>query len=236
MRVLIVGAGPIGTEYIRICRDQALGCVVVTRTAETAAAVADAFDDVEVHHGGLSAYLAAHTPPPTAIIATPVRTLARMTELLIHAGVTSLLVEKPCCLSASAARRVATTAAEHAADVWVAYNRRHYASVQRARRYIVADGGVSSVWVEITEATDRIDPTGHPAAVLRRWGIANTSHVLDLAFDLAGPPTRLRAEQHGSAVPWHPAGSVFMGTGRTADGVPIAYTVTGGHRGDGDWR
>ena len=32
-------------------------------------------------------------------------------------------------------------------------------------------------------------------AVLRRWGIPNTSHVLDLAFDLAGPPTRLRAER-----------------------------------------
>ena len=84
------------------------------------------------------------------------------------------------------------------------------------------------MWVRITEATDRIDPTEYPEAVLHRWGIVNTSHVLDLAFNLAGSPTRLRAEQHGSAVPWHPAGSVFTRASRTADGFPIAY--------HGDWR
>ena len=54
--------------------------------------------------------------------------------------------------------------------------------------------------------------------------------------DINGVATRLRAEQHGSAVPWHPAGSVFTGTGRTADGAPSHTTVTGGHQGDGDWK
>jgi hypothetical protein len=59
--------------------------------------------------------------------------------------------------------------------------------------------------------------------ILCRWSIVNMSHLVDLA----GKPTRLRAEQPDSAVSWHPTESVFIGTFQAAWGVPFAY--------HGDW-
>jgi hypothetical protein len=82
----------------------------------------------------------------------------------------------------------------------------------------------------ITEVADRIDLTLYPESVLRRWGIANTNHVLDLALDLAGSPTRLRTKQPSSAVSWHHASSVFTGTGQTTGDVSIAYHGDSGAR------
>jgi hypothetical protein len=62
-------------------------------------------------------------------------------------------------------------------------------------------------------------------AVLARWGVVNSLHVIDLVLHLAGRPAEWSSTRHG-ALPWHPAGAVFAGSGTTDRDVPFAYLST----------
>jgi predicted dehydrogenase len=61
--------------------------------------------------------------------------------------------------------------------------------------------------------------------VLARWGIANSSHVIDLFLHLAGSPARIATERSG-ALDWHPSGAVFSGAGETETGALFSYAAT----------
>jgi predicted dehydrogenase len=120
------------------------------------------------------------------------------------------------------AAALAVEAATAGAQVFVAYNRRFYASVRRARAFAAADGGVTSCRFEFTERAAYIATASIPPAVKANWFFANSTHVLDLAFFIAGAPVMLSADS-GGALDWHPAGAVFAGAGRTAAGALFSY-------------
>lgn len=232
--VLIVGAGSIGREYAAVTTSLGVDPLVVTRGTERAAAMREDYPSTTVISGGLAQYLREHDPPDRAILCTPVDSLADHCRLLIETGVDRILSEKPLALSSACARDLAEVAEGMDASVSVAYNRRNYAAVQRARTLIKEDGGVSSLGIDFTEAIFRIDPNEYAERVLRRWGIANSSHVLDTAFYLSGRPRRLSAEQLGCVVEWHPSGSIFTGTGVTTADAVFSYHADWGC--PGRWR
>ena len=61
---------------------------------------------------------------------------------LIHAGTRRILVEKSGGFNAAKIRALQKKTAEYMAEVFVAYNRRFYASADLARKLISEDGGV----------------------------------------------------------------------------------------------
>jgi predicted dehydrogenase len=218
--LLIVGAGPMARAHARAA--QALGqrSVAVCRSPETAAAFT-AETGLPAMSGGLNAWLDTHPAPAQAVVAVGVADLAATTTRLIEQGVRRILVEKPGGLDAGEMDEVAERARAAGAEVFLAYNRRFYASVQRANEIIASDGGVSSIRFEFTELAQSVAASSHPEAVKRAWLLANSTHVIDLAFHLAGAPAELSASVQGG-LDWHPSAR-FAGFGETVGGGLFSY-------------
>lgn len=234
LTVLVVGAGAVAREYVRVCLDIGRVPLVVTRGERKARQLSKSFPDIEVVTGGLHAYLEKNEPPREAILATPIHTLSSLCSALIRSRVQRVLSEKPLALSSSEADELASVASAHDTTVYVAFNRRHYSAVDAALQIIDEVGGVSSFTMDFTEAIFKLDPSKYSKPVRTRWGIANSIHVIDTAFYLCGLPEKLTSFQTGNAVTWHPSGSVFFGCGRTENEVPFSYHANWGA--PGRWR
>ena len=122
------------------------------------------------------------------------------------AGCQSLLLEKPGALTHSELQLLQITAQEKGAKVWIAYNRRFYASVQKLRQLVAADGGITSAVFEFTEWSHRLKDLQKAPGVKEHWLLANSTHVIDLAFHLIGLPAEGQWQGwHGGSICWHPA-------------------------------
>lgn len=224
--ILLVGAGPMAVSYAKVL--QGLGQPFIT--VGRGAAAVEAFHAATGERpfaGGLDALLSAPLPSLRgAIVAVGVEALAEVSLRLMEHGIRDLLLEKPGGRSLAEIEAVAAAARRHGARVTVAYNRRCYASVRKARELIAEDGGVRSFSFEITEWSERIAPLNKGEGVKENWFLGNTSHVADLAFHLGGEPVELHCLVAG-ALPWHSRAARFAGAGRTADGALFSY--------GGDW-
>jgi predicted dehydrogenase len=175
-----------------------------------------------VRPGGLQRALAESGAPELAIVAVGVEALADAAAALIEAGTRRLLVEKPGGLNTQQIQALHQTAKRHGANVLLAYNRRFYASVTRARELIAEDGGPTSCMFEFTEWSHVIAPLYKAPGVKAAWFLANSTHVVDLAFHLCGFPKEWQSWRGGSS-DWHPAAARFCGSGITDRGVFFSY-------------
>ena len=220
--MLLVGAGSMARAYLDVLMAMGIAPTVVGRSATPAHALARE-TGAQVAAGGIDRWLDDATGvPERAIVAVSVNSLAPVTMALLGAGVKSILVEKPAALTLGELDQLTAEAERQGADVYVAYNRRFLHSTRTARQIIADDGGVTSMTFEFTELAQRVGASGHPAEVKREWLLANSSHVIDLAFHLAGSPDQITALRAGE-LDWHPSGSRFTGVGRTTSGAIFSY-------------
>ena len=191
-----------------------------TRRREAVESVGAAFC-----HGPLEAALDSFRPTHV-IVASPVETLTPISLQVIAAGVRHLLVEKPVALDSAEGRVLATAIAAAGTELHVGYNRRCYTSIRTALQRI-ADAGeqVESVAFEFNEVIpDPAGPITHAPSVRERWLLANSLHVIDSALLPVGLPESSRsAFFRRGGLAWHPAGSVFVGSGVTVRDKPFAY-------------
>ncbi|HPJ68326.1 MAG TPA: Gfo/Idh/MocA family oxidoreductase [Desulfobacteraceae bacterium] len=228
LRVLIVGAGTIAKEYIKVLLAQHKVPIVITRGEDKASDLKRIYPDIEVLTGGLENRLNNFKMPTYAIVATPIESLSLCTKLLIQAGCKNIMAEKPLTFYSDDASVIKQMACIHNSNVFIAYNRRTYQSVLKAKELIVEDGGVLSFHFDFTEAIFKITPANYDENTLKYWGMANSSHVIDTAFYIAGKPAWIECRQYGDKVSWHEAGSVFTGMGETLAGVPFTYHANWG--------
>lgn len=219
----LIGAGPMAEAYAAVLQAQGVPFRVIGRrrpSAETFCKSTGLF----VNEGGLEAALATLPAPELAIVAVGVEQLAPTAHQLLAVGCSRLLVEKPGALTMTELQALNTAAQMRKAQVWVAYNRRFYASVQRLRQLVVADGGITSAVFEFTEWAHLIRDHQKAPGVKEHWLLANSSHVIDLAFHLIGLPAedQWKAWQGGS-LNWHPTAARFHGAGVSDRGIPFAY-------------
>lgn len=226
--IALIGSGGMAREYAIVLKEQKQQFVVVGRGAESALTFEKAIG-VPVIQGGLDAALSYGNirVPSSAIVSVGVESLFSTTARLLTAGVKRILVEKPAGLNAEEIRALDALARTSGAAVFVAYNRRFYSSVRAARKMIAADGGVQSFSFEFTEWGHEIETLTKAPGVKGQWVLANSSHVIDLAFFLGGVPEELCAFRAGS-LPWHPSAAVFSGAGRTTSGALFSYQANWG--------
>jgi len=218
----LIGAGPMAMAYIAVLKDLGVKTRVIGRGDRSAAAFKEKMG-LDVRTGGLEDYLSSGEElPEFAIVSTPVDTLSPNTKALITAGVKNILVEKPAGLTPEETQDLADFVAANDANVYVAYNRRFYASVMAARKIIEADGGATSLRMEFAEYAFRIKDIPTPAHIKSQWLYANSTHVLDMGFFLAGYPNNISGMQAGGSE-WHPAGSQFVGHGQLENGGLFSY-------------
>ena len=163
------------------------------------------------------------------IVAVNVPELESVCCALLKAGAGRILVEKPGGVDMAALERLGTADLER--RMRIAYNRRFLPSVQKAAELITEDDGAQVLSFEFTELGDRIKAANvHPPEVLAHWYLANSSHVFDLAFHVAGSAgdlsdvTTLAAAASGT-LDWHPAGARFVGCGSFAEAGLFNYSA-----------
>jgi predicted dehydrogenase len=179
-----------------------------------------------VSRGGIKKWLNTHDVGSNdkAIVAVGVEALFETASALIGGGIRSILLEKPGALKLSELEKLGALAGEAGAKVFIAYNRRFFASVRAARNIIKADGGVSSFSFEFTEWSHVIAPLVKGPGVKEKWLMANSTHVIDLAFFLGGRPSEIECHVAGGN-DWHPAGTRFAGSGVSVEGALFTYSA-----------
>jgi predicted dehydrogenase len=220
--VWLLGSSAMAQEYIKVLRAQEENLSVIGRGADSARECEEKTGCV-VRTGGVADFLASKQTLCThAIVSVGVEALMSTTLQLLDYGVQTILVEKPAGTSLLQVRTLAERCEALNANVFVAYNRRFFSSVVRAREIIDEDGGITSFNFEFTEWAHVIGKLQKAKGVLENWFFANSTHVVDLAFYLGGKPTQLCAFTAGS-LDWHPAAAVFCGAGVSASGALFSY-------------
>lgn len=217
----LIGAGPIAIAHAQVLKELGAQPTVVGR-GDTSAATFVTATGLAVRPGGLTEWLGKNPTPATmAVLAIDIEETAAAAMTLMDYGVRRILVEKPGGVDAAEIAAVARRANQTGSQVFLAYNRRFLASVRRARDVIMADGGITSFNFEFTEQADRVAATPHSARVKANWFLANSTHVVDLAFFLGGAPQSLIGEVDGQLA-WH-APAKFAGYGRSTNGALFHY-------------
>lgn len=221
-RVLLVGVGFMGRSYGAVLRELRSDVIAVGRST----AGIEEFERVtgiEAHPGGVSQWLQrADALPDSAIVCVGNDEVTETCHSLLSAGVRRLLIEKPGGGSPADIVALAAAASAVKAEVLVGYNRRFYVSVLHAEKRIASEGGVTAVHFEFTERERDATLGKFSSEVRRHWVLANSSHVIDLAFYLGGDPVRISTEVAG-ALDWHPSAAQFAGSGRTGKGALFSY-------------
>ncbi len=219
--VLLIGVGYMGIEFAKVLKAQKRNFIAIGRGEKSA----DEFikqTDHPVITGGLDSYLSQNpNTSDTAIVAISEEQLGSATIKLLNAGVKNILVEKPAGLDFEDVKKVAKLAKLNKAKVFVGYNRRFYASVEKANEIIKKDGGILSMHFDFTEAVSRIIPLVRAKGVKENWFLQNSTHVIDMAFFLAGNPKKMVCFTKDK-LDWHKP-AIFTGSGITEKGVLFSY-------------
>ena len=220
--IWLVGAGQMAIDYHNVLNDLKVPFTVVGRGIESATSFTEK-TGVRPFSGGLSSFLSKGPEPCShAIVAVGVEKLAEITKELLGYGIKNILVEKPAGLNKEEIELVGKLTKEKNANVFVAYNRRFYASVLKTKEIIKADGGITSFNFEFTEWSHEIEKLEKAEGIKENWFLANSSHVIDLAFYLGGKPEKISCYTAGG-LDWHPSASIFSGAGVSETGALFSY-------------
>ncbi len=218
----LIGAGLMAKEYAKILKELGVEFSVIGRGEASAKAFEEEFK-VPVFVGGLDLALESTTDfPKYAIVASNVEVLMDNCLALLKHNVKEILVEKPAGLDSREVKLICDKANETSANVYVAYNRRYFASTLKANEIIKEDGGVKSFNFEFTEWSHVIGKLDKPKKVFENWFMANSSHILDMAFYLGGNPKKMNCYTNGTTE-WYKKASNFAGAGTTDNDALFSY-------------
>lgn len=218
----LIGAGSMAKDYDKALKGLGCNFTVIGRGEKSALNFTEN-TGTKVITGGLESVIAQSSEVPQfAIVATGVDVLASNCKALINAGVKNVLVEKPAGVNIEEITEVYNLSQKYNTKVYVAYNRRFFASVLKAKEIIAEDSGVSSFNFEFTEWAHIIENLKKGEGVLDNWFLANSTHVVDLAFFLGGKPQEISTYTSGS-LEWHSRSSNFAGAGISKTGALFSY-------------
>jgi predicted dehydrogenase len=221
MNIWLIGAGSMAREYAKVLNALDSSFEVIGRGINS---VSD-FEKItgfKAKAGGISKALKEQPAPEAAIVAVGVKQLAEVSTSLIKSGTRRILLEKPGGLNFDQIRTLNDVADEYGASVWLAYNRRFYASTLKAEEMIAEDKGALSVHFEFTEWSHTIRDLYKEAGVKEHWFLGNSTHVVDLVVHLCGVPKDWHS-WHSGSLDWHPTSSRFVGAGVTDSGTLFSY-------------
>ncbi len=224
---MVVGYGNMGRQFVTAL--ERLGVCSIRVCSQGEAGTRDLpGKGIAVFSGGYERWDGKALPGEVLILALPVQKLVEAAMYFENRGFRRMLIEKPVSLWASAIERLDEFLKSRDVDAICGYNRVAYPSFAEVRSRAAAEGGITSCHYSFTELVNRIRiPNFHPLE-LERWLIANSLHVLSMAHGLIGMPQKWHGEHSGSAVAWHPAGSVFVGAGVTDQAIPFTYRADWG--------
>lgn len=230
-KVVLFGTGKMGLEYSKVLRYIDVDLTVVGRSIDGVEKFC-VETGIQAVAGGFTGWReSGNAEVEFGVVAVSVEELAELAVNLMDFGIRNILLEKPAGLNAEEIRLVKEKAAKTGTTIVVGYNRRFYASVQKAQEIIKKDGGARSFHFEFTEWLHQI-PDHFKPIVRQNWFLANSTHVVDLAFFLGGKPKELAAFTSGSNDGYSPA-TVFSGSGISQNDALFTYMAN--WQGPGRW-
>ena len=222
-KIFLIGTGQMAIDYFAVLNNQNYDITVIGRGEQSAISF-ESKTGIKPFIGGLQAYINIYSLPENAyvIIATGIESLMPSLIIALKAGAFKVLIEKPAAISIEELIEKEEILKPYSKNVFVAYNRRFYASVIEAQKMIEEDGGLQSIHFEFTEWAHKIEPLIKANGVKENWFFANSTHVADLAFYLAGKPLEWKAFSKAGKLKWH-SKTNFVGAGITEKGVLFSY-------------
>lgn len=219
--ILLVGTGYMAQEYAKVLIAQKKDFITIGRSKKKCEIFKKKFNTYVVS-GGLNLYLAKNNQSTfnSAIVATNIECLHDNALDLIQHGVLKILLEKPGSQNIEDLIKLHSFARSKKAKIYIAYNRRFYGSTINLKKRLLSHSNLSAR-LEITEFEHLIRKSNVHTDIKKTWLLANTSHVLDLAFYLIGKPRTFRAN-HGGMLSWHKH-SIFCGSGVTDSNSLFTY-------------
>lgn len=227
INLLLVGCGYMAGEYYKVLKGLDICPVVVGRSSEKCKEFSDKYDIPVISGGVENSFEEFDTLPEYAIVSVSIEELCNSTMSLLDKGIKNILIEKPAGMNTKEIQDLSKKAIEKDAKVFVAYNRRFYQSTEKAIDIIKMDGGVKSFHFEFTEWESDILASIKSDKVKESILLANSSHVIDLAFFLGGLPIEMSSYVTGE-LDWHHNGCVYAGAGKTSDNVLFSYNANWG--------
>jgi len=228
--VALVGPGGIALDYAKVLKALGTKSVAIGRTKEKC----EKFEKdtgLKCLSAGIETYLGGADVPNTYFIITVnTENLGEVMRKLISAGAKHILVEKPAGIHKEDIAKTVELLKGKNIFPYVAYNRRFYASFQKAMQLIEEQGGLLSFSFEFTEWAHEYESWKKTPEALEHWLLGNSSHVLDIAFYVGGLPKQMCSFTSGS-LSWHPAAEEFSGAGVSVKDVIFSYQANWGSAG-----
>jgi hypothetical protein len=228
--VMVVGHGNMGRQFVLALQRLGVPKIRVCTLGEEGTADLHK-KGVGVFTGGYEQWTGEALPGEVAILALPIQKLVEGAKYFEQRGFRRMLIEKPVSLWASEIECLDAFLTSRNVDAVCGFNRVAYPAFAELRARAAEEGGISSCHYAFTEMVNRIKTQNFRSVELERWGIANSIHVMSMAHGLIGIPGKWRGTRSGNAVPWHTAGSVFIGSGITDQAVPFTYQADWGSTG-----
>lgn len=220
--LILVGTGEMAKEYVKVLDGINASYQIIGNTITSVRQFNEDTGKCAIE-GGIEQYIKKQCEVPKyAIVAVNIQNLYSVTKILIDAGVSKILVEKPGAVTVEQLKDLRKNAEKYQTEIFIAYNRRFYSSVRKLKDIVQKDGGIESINFEFTEWKHVIEKTDHPNEIKQKWFLMNSSHVADLAYYLAGKPKEFSAYKKGELT-WHNAGSIYAGCGITDKNIIFNY-------------
>jgi predicted dehydrogenase len=222
--ILLLGVGYMGKEYYKVLRDMPYP-VTVVGNSNLGIEQFSAETDGVAYMGGVKGNreFINNAGITHAIIATPVHTLKEVTLDCLQLGIKNILIEKPAGKTPDEVTELAKLEIEYGANIFVACNRRFFASVNTLLGMLDEQREtISSVRFEFTEWISQIYKMHKEDKVHNNIFFTNSIHVIDLAFFFAGMPKEISAftaEQNY----WTDDKLRYAGAGITKNNVLFSY-------------
>ncbi len=227
----VIGYGGMGRQFVKALRTLRVGHVRVCSRPSAELTELDEQHGITRLPGDFEQLRIKPVNGELAIIALPIKSLVPAARHLMALGYRKILIEKPVSLWSSEIEELAVEAGSCQVDTACGYNRVAYPSFHEARARAEEQGGITSCTYSFTEFVKKLDPNRYSPDEMRRWGIANSLHVMSLAHGLIGLPGQWNGYRTGAAVSWHPSGSRFVGAGISSLQIPYSYHADWGSAG-----
>ena len=220
-KIWLIGSGRMAMDYVQVLKKLKKSFKVIGRSKKSSKLFTK-MTTCKVEIGGINKSLSKNPAPKIAIVAVGVEQLFNVAKTLINSDTKIILLEKPGALNFKQIQELNLIANKKKTKVYIAYNRRFFQSVIQIKKIIKKDGGLLNINFEFTEMSNLIKNLNTGKDVKKHWLIANSSHVIDLAFYLSGKPKNWKYWSKGG-LDWHPSSSCFAGSGITEKGVIFNY-------------
>lgn len=225
-KLLVLGVGPMAEEYLQACKANSIEATFVGRSKTGMKRFESRTGIVPIP----SLSLAKPENFYGAVIAVTETALSSVLIEVLRAGFRRVLVEKPGGSSISEFPGLHEEVSSYGAEVFVAFNRRFYSTVEKLLQVANKDGGLVSLHFDFTERAAQIASLEKDLKTKEDWFFQNSSHVIDLSLYLA-PGLEIHHAEVTGGLPWHPRGSIFSGLGTAAEGVQVSYNTVWGPSG-----